>query len=153
MKNTKCKVQNARHHQDVEGSQILWSRIFDVVKGMVTLGQDSSQLNIWICSFINVNCVMLGIIITWLLFSSGGTKKQVCVKLRRDGSWFLFWVFNLIPERKSLGPGMVLHDFYPRVQETEPWRSLSSRLFYWASSRTTKLRQWSLLKNRKWVIM
>ena len=112
---------------------------------MVALVQDSIQLNVWICSCMNVNCIILGII-TWLLFSCKDMKIQVCVNLRRDGSWLLFWVFNLRSKRKSLDPGIMLHDFCPRVQETEPCRSLSSRLIYWASSRIAKLRQWSFWK-------
>ena len=75
------------------------------------------------------------------------TKIQACIKLAKDGSWLLFWVFNLRSKRKSLGPGIVLHDFfYPRVQDIKPCRSLGSRLIFWACSSTAKLRQWSLWK-------
>lgn len=40
---------------------------------------------------------------------------------------------------KSFGPGMVVHAFNPRIQETEPIRSLSLRSVYRASSRIGKL--------------
>ena len=119
----------------------MWSRIFTGIKGMVTLVQNSIHQNLWYYSRMKVNCIMLGITITCLLLSYGLMKTQLCIKLKKDGSWLLFWVFNFRSKRKSLGPGMVLHDFYCRVQETEPCRSLCSRLVYWASSKTTKLRQ------------
>ena len=113
---------------------------------MEWLVKESIQLNLWYCNCMKVNCFMLRIMIPWLLLSCGHMKTNVCIKLTKDGSWLLFWVFNLRSKRKSLDPGMVLHDFYPRVQETEPCRSLSSRLIYWTSSMTTKLMQWSFWK-------
>ena len=88
---------------------------------MVTLWQDSFQVIIWICSCMKVNFIMLGIIITWLLFSCWHMKIQASVTLRRDGSWLQFWVFNLRSKRESLGLGMVLHDFYPSIHETESY--------------------------------
>jgi hypothetical protein len=42
---------------------------------------------------------------------------------------------------KSLGTGGVVNTFNPRTQETETFRSLSSRSVYIASSRTAKFRQ------------
>ena len=42
---------------------------------------------------------------------------------------------------KSLGPDMVIQALNPSIQDTEPYRSLSSRSIYKASSRTAKLRR------------
>lgn len=42
---------------------------------------------------------------------------------------------------KGLGPGVVVHTFNPRTQETEACRSLSSWSIYRASFRTAKLTQ------------
>ena len=94
-------------------------------KGMVTLGQDYIQLNIWICSCMKENCIMLGIFITWLLFCCRHMKIQLCVKMPRDRIGF--WVLILKYKQKSLVPGMVLHAFKPTIHGTESCRSLRSR--------------------------
>jgi hypothetical protein len=49
---------------------------------------------------------------------------------------------------KGLSPGVVVHNFDPSIQETEPGRSLSSRSIYTASSRTAKLRQGGVGKQK-----
>ena len=61
----------------------------------MTTGQDPTQLNLCICSCTRESFIMVGIM-TWLLFSFGHKEIWLCVKLTRDGLWWLFLVFDLI---------------------------------------------------------
>lgn len=47
---------------------------------------------------------------------------------------------QILGKEKNLDPVMVVHIFKTSTQETEQWRSLSSRSVYRASSRTAKLK-------------
>ena len=61
------------------------SRVFNGIKGMVKLVQDSIHSNLWYCSRMKMNCIILRITITWLLLSCQRMKAQVCIKLTKDG--------------------------------------------------------------------
>jgi hypothetical protein len=85
---------------------------------------------------------MLGIIITWSLFSFGFifwnelqsiNGRHTChPDLEVGRHRFLIQILRHMA-MKSLGPGMGLHTLNPNTQKTEACRSLSSRSVYIAS--------------------
>ena len=73
LRKEKCKMYGSKS-KGAPGSGLKLNPVFkDIngIKGVVTLGQDPTQLNICICSCTREIYVLLGFIMMWLLFSFG----------------------------------------------------------------------------------
>lgn len=135
--NLKWKIQREIAHKKVEWRSILWSRILNNIKEMVTLGQDSVQLSLRICSFMKETCIMLSIIITWCLFhvDLGRLGAKLCTFWPQHGSLHALseyyghssWMMSPLPHNAQC-PSSSLEEkvasplfWYGQVKEWRVW--------------------------------